>query len=726
MLRDYEVFFAIKQDNLSYLMNVRSEKPLTNLPLEDTPEILMNNVTPTQVAAFYGSVKCFFYLKNQSPYISASESKLSLIHFAAAGGNESIISSILNDVTKLNEIDGLGNSPLHYAVKYNRLPAVKLLLAKGAVPDVKNNEGFTPAFLAAINGNLEIIKSLHEFEDHMDSLNIIGWSPLHYAIYNRHIDIVEYLIDNKCYDTSFESFISYTQLAASQCLDNIVKKHINDEFKDNDANHNYWSIVHFAASSGCVDLLKYMHETFGIDKFLELDRLDRSVGHIAAINGHLEVLKILESIKPEMFTLDDKFGKTPFLYACEFNHLDIVTYYIQKSDLKHADRLGNTPLHIAVLKNNPDIVELLIKEKADINARDNMGRTPLVIACETKNLHLLRVLFDNNADPNILPNNHRPIVSTAVIGNDETILNELLERGADPTIKDKRGWTSVHFAAQIGSIRHLSLFIDNEKTKQLFSSQNDLGQTPFLTAVFWSRKEVVSFMLENNVDFQDITDNKHDTALHIAARLNHPSLVHALLEHDVNLDAINDEGQTALMVAVVSWASEVAKLLLTFGASPNVQDKNGMTAFLLACQIGDLETVKTFLDSDNVDTYVTDNEGNNAVKFASLLRTNDLLRVLKQSERCEIPDDIKIQDETADDVFVEAMNRSDDDDDIYSKDHYDVIDPDEEEGEDGDGGMPLFLNSGEVYISRTTDNLLKDEDQKGKDDYDDVAESLLM
>ena len=136
MLRDYEVFFAIKQDNLSYLMNVRSEKPLTNLPLEDTPEILMNNVTPTQVAAFYGSVKCFFYLKNQSPYISASESKLSLIHFAAAGGNESIISSILNDVTKLNEIDGLGNSPLHYAVKYNRLPAVKLLLAKGAVPDL--------------------------------------------------------------------------------------------------------------------------------------------------------------------------------------------------------------------------------------------------------------------------------------------------------------------------------------------------------------------------------------------------------------------------------------------------------------------------------------------------------------------------------------------------------------------------------------------------------------
>lgn len=736
MIRDYEVFFAIKNDNLAYIMTARAEKPLMNLPQEDTPLILLNNVTPVQCAAFYSSTKCYFYLKSQAPYISPSETKLSLIHFAAAGGNEIIINSILQDITKLNEIDAFGNSPLHYAAKYDRLNAVKILLEKGAVPDVKNNEGYTPAFFAATNGYLEIIKLLHEHEDNMDSVNIIGWSPLHYAIYNKHEDVADFLIENKCYETKFEAFISYTQLAASSGLDTIARKLITEGTELNQPNHNYWTIDHFAAASGCIDLLKYIHEKFGVDHFLELDRLNRSIAHNAAINGHLDVLVFLESIKPEMFTLDDKFGKTPFLYACEFNYPEIVSHYIPKTDLKHSDRLGNSPLHIAVQKNHREIAELLIKANIDINDKDNLGRTPLITACEAKNINMMRFLFDNNADPNILPNNLRPIISTAVIGNDETILNELLERGADPCLKDSKGWTSVHFAAQIGSIRHLSFFLHHEKAKELFSSQNDLGQTPFLTAVFWSRKEAVSFMLENHVAFHEIVDKKGDNALHIAARLNHPSLVHALLEHDIPLDVVNNNGQTALMVAVESWANEVSKILLTLGADPNVADKNGMTAFLIACQIGDVELVREFLEMESVNTYAIANNGMNAANFAAELRTYDLLKVLKESERCDlqnphngiIPDDIALKDRNSDDdIFVEGICDEDQGYEGMGGDDQGYIEGmigEGEEEEDDEHPQPLFLNSGEVYISRTTDNLL-DGDSHDDDHDDDIGESLL-
>jgi ankyrin repeat protein len=44
---------------------------------------------------------------------------------------------------------GAGNTPLHEAAKKNLLGAVKALMAGGADPEIKNNEGQTAADLAS-------------------------------------------------------------------------------------------------------------------------------------------------------------------------------------------------------------------------------------------------------------------------------------------------------------------------------------------------------------------------------------------------------------------------------------------------------------------------------------------------------------------------------------------------------------------------------------------------
>lgn len=41
--------------------------------------------------------------------------------------------------------DLLGNTPLHNASTYGRLPLIRLLIDFGCQYDVKNNDGFTPA-----------------------------------------------------------------------------------------------------------------------------------------------------------------------------------------------------------------------------------------------------------------------------------------------------------------------------------------------------------------------------------------------------------------------------------------------------------------------------------------------------------------------------------------------------------------------------------------------------
>ena len=60
--RDLEVFEAIRRDDLALIMSCRSEKLLSNLPLDDVNPMLLNDPSPLMVAAFYGATKCFFFL----------------------------------------------------------------------------------------------------------------------------------------------------------------------------------------------------------------------------------------------------------------------------------------------------------------------------------------------------------------------------------------------------------------------------------------------------------------------------------------------------------------------------------------------------------------------------------------------------------------------------------------------------------------------------------------
>ena len=68
----------------------------------------------------------------------------------------------------------------------------------------------------------------------------------------------------------------------------------------------------------------------------------------------------------------------------------------------------------------------------------------------------------------------------------------------------------------------------------------------------------------------NLTNEKGDTLLMLAAYQNHPATVRTLLDHGADTGRVNDRGQTALGAAVFRQSAESVKAMLAAGADPHL------------------------------------------------------------------------------------------------------------------------------------------------------------
>jgi len=115
---------------------------------------------------------------------------------------EAVRSSHLSEVKELlekganpNARDEEGFTPLHYASFNGCASVAKLLLDSGADPNVGSKEGWTPLHLAASNGFTDIVKLLIECGADLDARDNEGKTALELARERGHIHIVRELLN---------------------------------------------------------------------------------------------------------------------------------------------------------------------------------------------------------------------------------------------------------------------------------------------------------------------------------------------------------------------------------------------------------------------------------------------------------------------------------------------------------------------------------------------------
>lgn len=79
---------------------------------------------------------------------------------------------------------------------------------------------------------------------------------------------------------------------------------------------------------------------------------------------------------------------------------------ITPENINNQNRSGFTALHLAVIKQDRRLVEILLNLGADLNVQNKLGETPLALAILTNNIDIVKILlkhdaiidFDNNLD----------------------------------------------------------------------------------------------------------------------------------------------------------------------------------------------------------------------------------------------------------------------------------------------------------------------------------------
>lgn len=93
---------------------------------------------------------------------------------------------------------------------------------------------------------------------------------------------------------------------------------------------------------------------------------------------------------------------------------------------------------------------------------------------------------------------------------------------------------------------------------------------------------VVLKLLADGDDVNERDEGMEQTPLMRAVQLGDPQIVRALLEHKADVNAQDDEGNTALMLAASQGSARVVQLLLEYGAIPDRRSEGGTTAFSIA------------------------------------------------------------------------------------------------------------------------------------------------
>ncbi|HEX5109412.1 MAG TPA: ankyrin repeat domain-containing protein [Vicinamibacterales bacterium] len=227
-------------------------------------------------------------------------------------------------------------------------------------------------------------------------------------------------------------------------------------------------------------------------------------------------------------------GTTALHWAVRNNDAMLVDRLLRAGARPHPEnRYGVTPIALACESGSAAIVERLLKAGVSADATGPYGETALHTCAYSGNTAAVRVLLAAHAsvDPGDSWRGHTPLMWAAAKGHPET-MQALIDAGADVNARS----TIIKWERQR---------TDEPRDKWLPPG----GWTPLLLAARQDCVTCVDVLAAAGADL-NIVDPERHTALIIALINGHYDVAGRLIDHGADLDMQDQVGQTALWAAV--------------------------------------------------------------------------------------------------------------------------------------------------------------------------------
>ncbi|XP_057298791.1 uncharacterized protein LOC130629553 isoform X2 [Hydractinia symbiolongicarpus] len=168
-----------------------------------------------------------------------------------------------------------------------------------------------------------------------------------------------------------------------------------------------------------------------------------------------------------------------------------------------------------------------------------------------------------------------------------------------------------------------------ELMETIINLTDDEGNTALHYALTYKNYAVVSILLDSGECAVDLVNQAGYSPIMLAAlagfeKKNDKYVMQRLLRMgDINKESA-DTGQTPLMLAVSRGNLGTVDLLLDAGCDVNAIDDEGSTALMCSCEHGNINIVKALLAHPGCDATIEDNEGSTALSIAMDARRKDL------------------------------------------------------------------------------------------------------
>ncbi|HLI83263.1 MAG TPA: ankyrin repeat domain-containing protein [Bryobacteraceae bacterium] len=488
---------------------------------------------------------------------SAYAASTSPVADAAQNGDIGTVRALLRQKTDVNAPQPDGATAIQWAAHRDDLEMADLLIAAGANVKLANREGVTPLWLAAQNGSPQMIEKLVAAGADVNERDPNGETPLMMASRNGNVAAIKVLLDHGADVNLKENLRGTTALmwAVEQGHPDAVKVLLahGADYKaatNPDTRNSRLNIAPTVAQRAAQDV-NFGRRRRPIPPGAKTGDQNAPADDFAAFFG-----------PPAK---KDGGGLTPLVYAAREGCLECAKELVEAgADVNQTTNYGWTPLLTATQNRHYVLAKYLLDHGADPNKANNGGWTPLYLATDNRNI-------EGGDYPVRAPDMDHLDFIKLLIAKGANVNARVC--GVESTPKECKG--------------------DTTETRTNFTMQwlYEDGATPFLRAAQSGDVTLMKLLLEHGAD-PKIPTAHNDTALAVASGIGwvegvtfewspEESLeaVKMCLDLGIDVNAVDDQGRTALHGAAHKGRTDVIQLLVDHGANLEAHDFGSRDTF---------------------------------------------------------------------------------------------------------------------------------------------------